>query len=145
MYRAGLIDRQRVDGKVPPAGVGGPVASKPHHGVTAIGFDILAHTSQWEGLPRAVVQAGLMHVPSVAFNIDGTPEVITDGQTGRLVALNDTAGFATALLELAADADTRARMGQAGRAACLERFTWQRMVAELEALYLRLGEQRGRK
>ena len=135
LARLGLADRTTLTGLVPPGQIRQLLP----------GFDILAHTSQWEGLPRTVVQAALMRVPAVAFDIDGTPEVITDGQTGRLVALNDTADFTTALLELAADADTRARMGQAGRAACLERFDWRRMVDDLEALYGRLAEQRGQR
>ncbi|HUU94225.1 MAG TPA: glycosyltransferase family 4 protein [Phycisphaerae bacterium] len=131
LVRLGLTERTTLTGLVPPGQIRQLLA----------GFDILAHTSQWEGLPRTVVQAALMRVPSVAFNIDGTPEVITDGQTGRLVPLNDTAGFTTALLELAGNGDTRARMGQDGRAACLERFDWRRMVDQLEALYLCLAER----
>lgn len=103
------------------------------------GFDVLAHTSQWEGLPRAVVQALLMRVPAVAFDIDGTPEVVHDGRTGRLVKLGDTDGFVEALLELAADADVRQRMGAAGREHCLARFDWHRMVDALEDLYRRLA------
>jgi glycosyltransferase involved in cell wall biosynthesis len=99
------------------------------------GFDILAHTSQWEGLPRGVVQALLMRVPVVAFDIDGTPEVVLDGKTGRLVKLNDLEGFAEALLALAADGDARRRLGASGRAHCLERFDWRRMVTALEELY----------
>jgi len=135
LARVRLTDRTTLLGLVPPGRMPQLIA----------GFDILAHTSQWEGLPRTVVQAALMRVPAVAFNIDGTPEVIADGQTGRLVGLNDTAGFATALLELAADHEARARMGQAARAACVERFDWRRMLDELETLYLRLAEQRGQK
>lgn len=128
LARLGLTARTTLVGLIPPAEVPRVLA----------GCDILAHTSQWEGLPRAVVQALLMRVPAVAFNIDGTPEVVRDGQTGRLVALNDLDGFAAALCELAADADTRRRMGQAGREHCLERFDWRQMVDQLEALYLRL-------
>ena len=103
------------------------------------GFDILAHPSQWEGLPRTVVQALLMRVPAVAFDIDGTPEVVLDGQTGRLIRLGDEGGFVEALLALAGAADIRARMGAAGRAHCLERFDWRRMVDALEELYQRLA------
>jgi glycosyltransferase involved in cell wall biosynthesis len=124
----GLRERTILVGLIPPTEVPRVLA----------GCDILAHTSQWEGLPRAVVQALLMQVPAVAFDIDGTPEVVLDGQTGRLVPLNDLSLFTAALCELARDADLRHRLGQAGRAHCLERFDWRRMVNQLEALYLRL-------
>jgi len=128
LERCGLRNRTKLVGLVPPEDVPRLLA----------GFDLLAHTSQWEGLPRAVVQALLMQVPAVAFNIDGTPEVVVDGQTGRLVPLNDLAGFVDAVCELAGDAERRRAMGRAGRELCLERFDWRRMVDQIEALYARL-------
>jgi glycosyltransferase involved in cell wall biosynthesis len=121
LARLGLRERTILVGLIPPADV-------PH---VLAGCDVLAHTSQWEGLPRAVVQALLMQVPAVAFDIDGTPEVILDGQTGRLVPLNDLNAFVASLCELAADAELRGRMGRAGREHCLERFDWRLMVDQL--------------
>ncbi len=106
------------------------------------GFDILAHTSQWEGLPRAAVQALLMRVPVVAFDIDGTGEVVIDGQTGRLVPLNDLEAFAEALVALAADIPARKRMGAAGRELCRRRFDWRVMVEQLDSLYQELHGRR---
>lgn len=128
LERLGLARRTTLTGLIPPAEVPRMLA----------GFDILAHTSQWEGLPRVVAQSLLMQVPAVAFNIDGTPEVVIDGETGRLVRLNDEAAFVDALCGLAGDAALRQRMGRAGRELCLERFDWRRMVDELEGLYQRL-------
>lgn len=128
LERLGLRERTRLTGLVRPDEVAGLMA----------GFDILAHTSQWEGLPRAVVQALLMQVPAVAFALDGTPEVLVNGRTGRLAALNDLTGFADALCELAENREARARLGRNGRAFCLERFDWRLMVDQLETLYTRL-------
>lgn len=107
------------------------------------GIDILAHTSQWEGLPRAVVQALLMEKPVVSFAIDGAPEVVIPGTTGELAPLNDTAAFAQCLLRLAADPNRRAELGQAGRRLCLQMFDHHRMVDGLEELYSRLKDYRG--
>ncbi len=132
LSRLGLRERTTLAGLVPPADVPRLLA----------GCDILAHTSQWEGLPRAVVQALLMQVPAIAFDIDGTPEVVVDGHTGRLVPLNNLDAFAAALCELAGDAELRQRLGRAGREHCLERFDWRRMVDQLEELYLRLAARR---
>ncbi len=133
LERRALAQRTILTGLVPPAEVPRLLA----------GCDILAHTSQWEGLPRVAVQALLMHVPVVAFDIDGTPEVVIDGHTGRLVPLNDLEAFAAALTELAADTDLRRRLGETGRQHCLERFDWRRMVDQLETLYERLAAGRG--
>jgi glycosyltransferase involved in cell wall biosynthesis len=121
----GLRDRTVLTGLVSPERVPELIA----------GFDVLAHASQWEGLPRAVVQALLMRVPAVAFAIDGTPEVVLDGRTGRLSGLNDLDAFAAAICDLAADEGVRERMGAAGREHCLERFDCRVMVRQLDELY----------
>ena len=47
-----------------------------------------------EGLPRTVPQALLCGVCPVAYDCDGTGEVLGDGQTGRLVPLGDRAKLA---------------------------------------------------
>ncbi|RMF85799.1 MAG: glycosyltransferase family 1 protein [Planctomycetota bacterium] len=128
LVRLGLAEKTRLTGLVPPEAVAEQLG----------GMDLLAHTSQWEGLPRVAVQALLMRTPVVAFAIDGTPEVVEDGVTGRLVVLNDLDAFAAALLELAGDADLRARMGSVGRERCRRMFDWRRMVAQLDELYQQL-------
>jgi glycosyltransferase involved in cell wall biosynthesis len=107
------------------------------------GFDILAHTSQWEGLPRAVVQALLMQVPAVAFALDGTPEVVIDHTTGRLIPNGNQAEFVSALLGLARDPEARRKLGVMGREHCLDRFDANRMVDEIEALYHRQSSRSG--
>lgn len=129
----GLLDRVHFVGLVPPSEIPRLMS----------GFDILAHASQWEGLPRAVVQALLMEVPAVAFAIDGTPEVVLSGKTGFAVQLNDTGAFAEALRELAANPAAREAFGLAGRKLCLERFDWRTMVREIEAVYRRLAQSAG--
>lgn len=128
LARLGLAERTTLTGLVRPSEIPRLMA----------GFDVLAHTSQWEGLPRSVVQALLMGVPAVAFEIDGTPEVVLDERTGRIVVLNDLDAFADALVALADDAEARERMGVAGREHCLTRFDWRVMTEQLEALYVAL-------
>lgn len=123
--RLGLADRLTLTGLVPPQEIP----------LLLTGIDLLAHASRWEGLPRAVVQALLMEKPAVSFNIDGAPEVVLDGVTGRLAPLGDVEAFAAAITDLTADADRRLAMGREGRRRCLERFDHRTMVANLEALY----------
>lgn len=103
------------------------------------GIDLLAHTSLWEGLPRAVVQALLMRKPAVCFAIDGAPEVVIQGKTGRTAPLHDIAAFADALVELSRDPRCRAKYGEAGRRLCLGQFDHHRMVDELIRLYSRIA------
>jgi len=129
LRRRGLRDRVVLTGLQPPAEMPRLLGA----------VDILAHTSQWEGLPRAVVQALLMEKPAVSFNIDGAPEVVIPGETGELAALNDLRGFTAALVGLARDPARRLRYGQAGRRRCLAEFDYRVMVDRLDRLYGRLG------
>lgn len=128
LARRGLRDRVTITGLVPPVEIPRLLSS----------IDLLAHASQWEGLPRAVVQALLMEKPAVSFAIDGAPEVITPGETGELAMLNDCDAFADALARLAADPALRQSLGKTGRARCLEMFSQDTMVTALETLYERL-------
>ena len=126
-YR-GLRDKTFLTGLVEPDRVA----------AMAAGMDLLAHASQWEGLPRVAVQALLMRVPVISFDIDGAPEVVIPGQTGELVPLNDADGLAAAISELANNPQKRSQFGNAGREFCLTRFDWRTMVDQLETEYQQL-------
>ncbi|MCB9856090.1 MAG: glycosyltransferase family 4 protein [Phycisphaerales bacterium] len=128
LSRRNLRDRTTITGLVPPGEIPRLLS----------GIDILAHASQWEGLPRAVVQALLMEKPAVSFDIDGAPEVIKPDETGQLAPLNDCDAFANALTTLATDASMRKRLGRTGRQRCLIEFSKETMTNQLEALYKRL-------
>jgi len=133
LERLGIRPRVHLAGLVAPAEVARMIA----------GMDLLAHASQWEGLPRAAVQALLMAKPVISFDIDGAPEVVLPGETGMLVPLNDIDGLADAIVCLAGDAEMRDRLGQAGRRRCLDLFDRERMVEAIESLYKKLAERRG--
>ncbi|MCO6438668.1 MAG: glycosyltransferase family 4 protein [Phycisphaerae bacterium] len=123
----GLRDRVRILGLVRPEEIPGLIA----------GFDLLVHASRWEGLPRAVVQALLLEVPAVAFDIDGAPEVIREGETGWVVPLGDVSALADAVVRLADNPQRRREFGRRGRSLCLHEFDWRRMVEQLEKAYSR--------
>ncbi|MFM8223739.1 MAG: glycosyltransferase, partial [Planctomycetaceae bacterium] len=65
-------------------------------------------------------------------------ELIEPGQTGWVCPPQDPAGLATAQSELLRDAEQGRRLGEAGRRRVEERFTWDRMAAQYESLYLEL-------
>lgn len=132
LNRRGLRDRVVMTGLLPPGEMPRVLSA----------IDILAHTSQWEGLPRAVVQALLMQKPAVSFAIDGAPEVVLPGRTGELVGLNDTPAFAAALVALARDPGRRAEYGRLGRQRCLADFDHHVMVERLDQLYRKLNDRR---
>ncbi|HZW07411.1 MAG TPA: glycosyltransferase, partial [Phycisphaerales bacterium] len=93
-----------------------------------------------EGLPRTVPQALLGRVCPVAYDVDGTGEACIEGETGKLVALGDRKGLRDAVVWLHDHPAERAAMAGRGRAMCLDRFSAQTMVAELEKDYARALE-----
>ncbi|MBI5764703.1 MAG: glycosyltransferase family 4 protein [Planctomycetes bacterium] len=128
LSRRGLRQHVTFTGLIPPADIPRVLA----------GIDLLAHTSQWEGLPRAVVQALLMEKPAVSFAVDGAPEVVIPGVTGELAPLGDTNAFADALVQLAHAPTLRRRYGTAGRRRCIIEFDHNVMVDRIEGMYQRI-------
>jgi glycosyltransferase involved in cell wall biosynthesis len=98
-------------------------------------MDVLAHPSYREGLPRTVPQALLAGTAVVATDTDGTNEVIQDKVTGRLVPTGDPAALREAILWMLEDEPRRRTLAEAGRTLCSDRFSAERMVAELEKVY----------
>jgi glycosyltransferase involved in cell wall biosynthesis len=131
--RLGIRERVCLTGLVRPEEVPGLLA----------GMDGLVHASQWEGLPRAAVQALLMQRPVISFDIDGAPEIVLPEQTGLLVPFNDVSALADAMVRLAEEPDLRDRMGRAGRDLCLKRFDHNAMVEAIDRLYNELADHRG--
>jgi glycosyltransferase involved in cell wall biosynthesis len=99
-------------------------------------MDLFLLTSRFEGLPRAVLQAMAAGVPVVATDVDGTPEVVRDGVTGDLVPPADPVAAADRLVALARDPGRRARYAERAREVLKESFDVNRMVTELEELYV---------
>lgn len=98
-------------------------------------MDMLWHLSLREGLPRSVVQALAGGIPALGFRLDGTPEVIFDGETGYCAAPGDFREIAERA-NILLDDPARARdMGRRGREMVRERFDAPRMSATLLAAY----------
>ena len=97
-------------------------------------FDLLLHTSRWEGLPRVFPEAMATGLPIVATRVDGAPEAIEDGVTGFLVPAGDIEGLAQRTLHLLEDHGLRRRMGEAARGR-VGPWDIDQMVRRQERLY----------
>jgi glycosyltransferase involved in cell wall biosynthesis len=73
-------------------------------------------------------------VPVVATTVSGIPEVVTDGETGRLVPPQRPDLLADALAQLLTDPAVRTRLGEAGRRLVHEHASWTSAIAPLLAL-----------
>jgi glycosyltransferase involved in cell wall biosynthesis len=97
--------------------------------------DALALPSVNEGTPVSVIEALAAARPAVATRVGGVPDVVRDGVDGFLVPSGDTRALAARLAQLARDPELRARMGAAGRAHVLGRYSVQRLVDDIDGLY----------
>lgn len=97
--------------------------------------DLFCLSSLWEGLPYVVLEAMSYGLPVVSTGVDGIPEAVAHGESGLLVPAGDPPSLASAVMDLLADPDARARMGAAGAAIVAERFGLERMADELVAVY----------
>lgn len=57
-------------------------------------------TSEYEGLPNALIEAMMMGVPCITTDYPGSDEVITDGETGLIIPRQDPKALAEAVLRL---------------------------------------------
>jgi glycosyltransferase involved in cell wall biosynthesis len=104
-------------------------------------MDILVHLSLREGLARALPQALAAARPVVAYDSDGASEVCLDNETGFLLRAGDLTGLHERLRNLASNASLRQRLGLRGQEFVRERFSVERMVEDLYALYLKLTSE----
>ncbi|MFN7978435.1 MAG: glycosyltransferase [Vicinamibacterales bacterium] len=103
------------------------------------GVDIFANTSTSEGISLTLLEAMAAQLPIVATRVGGTPEVVLDHETGRLVPARDADAVGEAIAGLASDVDRRRTFGRAGRARLLAHFTIDEMVRRYEQVYLAAG------
>ena len=104
-------------------------------------IDLLALTSDHEGLPTSLLEALFLQVPVVARPVGGIPEVVEDGVTGFLVDSGDPAALAETCLFLLAHDDLRRQAAAEGARAVEGKFSIEATARETAALYRRLSEQ----
>jgi glycosyltransferase involved in cell wall biosynthesis len=97
-------------------------------------FDAFVLTSLWEGLPRVLPQAMAAGLPIVATAVDGTAEVVINGDNGILVPPGDRQKLSEAITSLLCDRRTAANMGKNGRSRVAE-FSAQKMAEDIDRLY----------
>lgn len=98
-------------------------------------MDVFAFPSHNEAFGLALIEAMATGLPTVSSDCDGVLDIVVEGQTGLMVAPKDGARLANATARLLEDEALRTRLGQAGRARVLEKFTEERMAAAMERLY----------
>lgn len=104
--------------------------------------DVFALPSRTEGFGLAALEALACGVPVVASRVGGLPEVVRDGETGRLVPVGDAGALASGILDVWQDRTRQAAMRAAARADALARFGPEAALDRYEALYRRVVAER---
>ena len=105
--------------------------------------DLVVLTSDNEGTPLSLIQAGMAGLPVVTTRVGSVPEVVLDGTTGIITCL----GFqeiADALEKLANSSVLRGSIGAAAKEFTLANFGVKRLVHDHEELYKKLLTNRAK-
>jgi glycosyltransferase involved in cell wall biosynthesis len=94
--------------------------------------DMFVLPSLHEGMPMALLEAMAAQLPVIATAVDGTNELVVDGETGLLVPPADPTALSQAILTLLNDPDRRHQMGQKGYERVREHFSEQVMCQRYE-------------
>lgn len=100
-------------------------------------MDVFWLGSDFEGMSNSVMEAMAAGLPVVATDIPPNRELIVDGQTGYLVRVGDSVGFAQFSDRILEDAALARRLGEAGR----ERIRTHFSIAQMVDAHVRLYRQ----
>lgn len=106
--------------------------------------DVVLLTSDNEGTPLTLVEAGMTGTPVVSTRVGSVAEVVQDGRTG-LLAATDAGELAELTLRLLSDRALALRMGEQARDWTTRRFGVERLVADTQDLYRSLLTTPGRR
>lgn len=99
--------------------------------------DLVLLTSDNEGTPIALIQAGMAGIASVSTNVGSIAEVVVNNQTGLITDFL-VANIADALEKLVSNSQLRMQYGQAASQFCLGKFHTEIMISNYSKLYKQL-------
>lgn len=105
-------------------------------------LDVYVLSSDYEGLPLAVLEAMAAGLPIVSTGVGGVPEAVVDGVNGILVAPRQPKALAQGIVRVLVDPDVARRMGIASRKRAEELFDAQVMAQKTVAVYREVVSRR---
>jgi glycosyltransferase involved in cell wall biosynthesis len=98
--------------------------------------DIFVLPSRSEAFPNAVMEAMASGLPIVASEIGGIRELVENEEAGLLVPVENAPAVAEQICRLMGDPPLAERLGATARARAASRYSFDRMVAAFESIYL---------
>ena len=105
--------------------------------------DVYLNSPNIDNMPNSIIEAFASGLPVVTTNAGGIPFIVTDGETGFMVACNDHEGLARRALELLRNPALAHEVAARAHDICLRRYVWNAVAAEWERLYRGLVQHRG--
>jgi D-inositol-3-phosphate glycosyltransferase len=105
--------------------------------------DLVVCTPWYEPFGIAAVEAMACGVPVIASSVGGLTDSVVHGSTGLLIPARDSEALAAAARPLLADPELRATFGRAGVRWARRWYSWERIAAQTENVYTRLGAGAG--
>lgn len=101
-----------------------------------VAMDIFMMSSEFEGLPIALLEAMSMEVMPACTEAGGISELVKDGVNGVLVPVANPLLLAEKLRPFIEDRSAIDAMGVSARKTVIDHFSMEKMVGELETIYL---------
>ncbi|HMR68241.1 MAG TPA: glycosyltransferase [Anaerolineae bacterium] len=101
-------------------------------------LDVYLMSSEFEGLPIALLEAMALARPVVATAVGGIPEVVTSGQEGFLTSVGDIDELVRHTIQLLNNPPLRQKMGQYGARKVAKEFHMHERIRAIEETYLQL-------
>ena len=96
--------------------------------------DLMILTSDNEGMPISLIQAGMAGIPAVATNVGSVSEVVINNQSG-FVTDKDISSIANGIEKLIANGNLYAEFSRKAREFCQGQFSLDRLVSDHENVY----------
>lgn len=94
-----------------------------------------------DGIPNVIAEAMALGVPVVTTKVSAIPELVSDGETGKLVEVDDVEAFAHALAAFHTDPQLGSAFSQAARTRVGQLFNQEANIDDLLALFERYTQQ----
>jgi glycosyltransferase involved in cell wall biosynthesis len=105
-------------------------------------MNIFVLTSLREGLPRVLVQAAAVGMPSVAFNVDGVSEIIKDNYNGFLLKVKDVEQLENRIMKYMNNKELVLLHGRNGREFIENKWSIKGMVDKIDKIYQKLTTEK---
>jgi len=99
------------------------------------GMDIICLTSKNEGTPVSLIEAQASGIPVVSTSVGGIKDIVLEGETGFLVAWDDTNKFAEKLMDLIENENKRQEMSQNGWSFVKDKFQYTKLISNMDEYY----------